>query len=125
MTNKKKVTMHIAGKDYKVSGAESEEQARLIEGCVNEKINALHKLFSVQGMTEEGIAMLAAINLADDYLKARKQAQLLKSKLDKLSKKERQLQEAIEKYEEEILSLEAENQDYAEKLRNAEISLEE
>lgn len=125
MMNPKRVNMHIAGKDYKVTGAESEEQVRLIESCVNEKMKALHKLFSVQGMEEETIAMLAAINLADDYLKAQKQAQLLKAKVDKLAKKERQLQESIEKYEEEILSLEAENQDYAEKLKGAESPLEE
>lgn len=117
MAEKKQTIMHIAGKDYPVSGADSQEQLRLIEACVNEKLNALHKLFSVQGLENEHIIMLAAINLADDYLKAQKQVQLLKEKADKLIKKERQLQDEITHYEEELLNLETENQEYAERLK--------
>ena len=117
MTEKKQIIMHIAGKDYKVSGADSEEQLRRIEACVNEKLSALHKLFSVQGLEEEHITMLAAINLADDYIKLQKQVNLLKEKMDKLVKKEKQLQETAAQYEEALLNLETENQEYAEQLK--------
>ena len=117
MAEKKKITMHIAGGHYTVSGKESEEHLRKIESCVNEKIKDLHKLFSVQGMEEENLVMLAAINLADDYLKATQQLQQYKAKIDKLIKREKQLQETIEHYEEELLNLEAENQDFAERLK--------
>lgn len=117
MAEKKKMIMRIDGRDYRVSGADSEEQLRLIEDCVNEKFKELHRLFSVQGMEEEHIVMLAAINLADDYLKAQKEAAQLKAKADKLAKREKQLQESVEQYEEELLNLEAENQDYAEQLK--------
>ncbi len=117
MAEKKQIIMHIAGKDYKVSGADSEEQLRRIEACVNEKLSALHKLFSVQGLEEEHIVMLAAINLADDYIKMQKQVQLLKEKTDKLMKKEKQLQEMAAQYEEALLNLETENQEYAQQLK--------
>lgn len=117
MAEKKKIMMRIAGNDYMVSGTETEEHLRMIESCVNEKIKELHKLFSVQGMDEQNIIMLAAINLADDCIKVEKQLQQMQAKADKLSKKEKQLQETVDRYEEELMNLEIENQEYAEKLR--------
>lgn len=119
MAEKKKIIMRIGGRDYKVSGGESEEHLRQIETCVNGKLKELHTLFSVRSMEEENVTMLAAINLADDYLRAEKQLQQLKIKYEKLSRKERQLQEEVQRYEEALLNLEAENQDYAERLKKS------
>lgn len=124
MAESKKIVIRVAGRTYKVKGAESEEQLRLIESCVNEKIKALHKLFSVQNLDEETILMLTAINLADDYLKADQQLQALKTRVDKLTKKEKQLQEAVDRYEEDLMNLETENQEYAERLKKTQKSPE-
>ena len=124
MAESKKIVIRVAGRTYKVKGAESEEQLRLIESCVNEKIKALHKLFSVQNLDEETILMLTAINLADDYLKADQKLQALQTKVDKLTKKEKQLQEAVDRYEEDLMNLETENQEYAERLKKAQKSPE-
>ena len=127
MAENKTRILRIAGRDYKIRGAESDEQIRLVEKCLNEKIGALKKLLSVQNMDFETITMLAAINLADDYTKAEQQLKQLsqaKNKVDKMTRREKQLQEAIDRLEEEVLKLESENQDYAERLKKIQKGLE-
>ena len=127
MAESKARILRIAGRDYKIRGAESDEQIRLVEKCLNEKIGALKKLLSVQNMDFETITMLAAINLADDYIKAEQQLKQLsqaKNKVDKMTRREKQLQEAIDRLEEEVLKLESENQDYAERLKKIQKGLE-
>jgi len=127
MAENKTRILRIAGHDYKIRGAESDEQIRLVEKCLNEKIGALKKLLSVQNMDFETITMLAAINLADDYIKAEQQLKQLsqaKNKVDKMTKREKQLQEAIDRLEEEVLKLESENQDYADRLKKIQKGLE-
>ena len=127
MAENKTRILRIAGHDYKIRGAESDEQIRLVEKCLNEKIGALKKLLSVQNMDFETITMLAAINLADDYIKAEQQLKLLsqaKNKVDKMTRREKQLQEAIDRLEEEVLKLESENQDYADRLKKIQKGLE-
>lgn len=124
--NKAKV-LRIAGHDYKIRGAESEEQIRRVERCLNDKIGELKKLFSVQGMDFETITMLAAINLADDYIKAEaelKQLKQVKSKAEKLVKREQKLEAEVERLEEEVLKLESENQDYADRLKKIQKGME-
>lgn len=124
--NKAKV-LRIAGHDYKIRGAESEEQLRRVESCLNDKIGELKKLFSVQGMDFETITMLAAINLADDYIKAEaelKQLKQVKSKAEKLVKREQKLEAEVERLEEEVLKLESENQDYADRLKKIQKGME-
>ena len=124
--NKSKI-LRIAGHDYKIRGAESEEQIRKVERCLNDKIGELKKLFSVQGMDFETITMLAAINLADDYIKAEaelKQLKQMKLKAEKLMKQEKQLEAEVERLEEEVLKLESENQDYADRVKKIQKGLE-
>ena len=85
MAERKSKILRIAGRDYKIRGAESDEQIRLVERCLNDKIGELKKLFSVQGMDFETITMLTAINLADDYIKAEEELKQLKQVLLKMS----------------------------------------
>ena len=47
MAEHKSRILRIAGHDYKIRGAESDEQIRLVERCLNDKIGELKKLFSV------------------------------------------------------------------------------
>ena len=87
----------------------------------------LKKLFSVQGMDFETITMLAAINLADDYIKAEaelKQLKQVKIKAERLMRREKHLENEVERLEEEVLKLESENQDYADRLKKIQKGLE-
>lgn len=127
MAESKAKILRIAGHDYKIRGAESDEQLRRVERCLNDKIGELKKLFSVQGMDYETITMLAAINLADDYIKAEdklKQLSQAKLRLERLMKVENQLRTEVERLEEEVLKLESENQDYADRLKEIQKGLE-
>ncbi|MBQ7015816.1 MAG: cell division protein ZapA [Firmicutes bacterium] len=127
MAESKSRILRIAGRDYKIRGAESEEQLRRVERCLNDKIGELKKLFSVQGMDFETITMLAAINLADDYISAEaelKQLKQVKIKAERLMKREKNLEAEVERLEEEVLKLESENQDYADRLKKIQKGLE-
>lgn len=127
MAESKARILRIAGHDYKIRGAESEEQLRRVERCLNDKIGELKKLFSVQGMDFETITMLAAINLADDYIKAEdelKQLKQVKMKAERLMKREQNLEAEVERLEEELLKLESENQDYADRLKKIQKGME-
>lgn len=127
MTESKSRILRIAGRDYKIRGAESEEQLRRVERCLNDKIGELKKLFSVQSMDFETITMLAAINLADDYINAEaelKQLKQVKIKAERLMKREKNLEAEVERLEEEVLKLESENQDYADRLKKIQKGLE-
>ena len=127
MAEHKSRILRIAGHDYKIRGAESEEQLRRVESCLNDKIVELKKLFSVQGMDFETITMLAAINLADDYIKAEaelKQLKQVKIKAERLMRREKHLENEVERLEEEVLKLESENQDYADRLKKIQKGLE-
>jgi len=127
MAESKSRILRIAGRDYKIRGAESEEQLRRVERCLNDKIGELKKLFSVQGMDFETITMLAAINLADDYISADaelKQLKQVKIKAERLMKREKNLEAEVERLEEEVLKLESENQDYADRLKKIQKGLE-
>ena len=99
MAESKSRILRIAGRDYKIRGAESEEQLRRVERCLNDKIGELKKLFSVQSMDFETITMLAAINLADDYINAEaelKQLKQVKIKAERLMKREKNLEAEVE-----------------------------
>ena len=127
MAESKSRILRIAGRDYKIRGAESEEQLRRVERCLNDKIGELKKLFSVQGMDFETITMLAAINLSDDYISADaelKQLKQVKIKAERLMKREKNLEAEVERLEEEVLKLESENQDYADRLKKIQKGLE-
>ena len=127
MAESKSRILRIAGRDYKIRGAESEEQLRRVERCLNDKIGELKKLFSVQGMDFETITMLAAINLADDYISAEaelKQLKQVKIKAERLMKREKNLEAEVERLEEEVLKLESENPDYADRLKKIQKGLE-
>lgn len=127
MAESKSRILRIAGHDYKIRGAESEEHLRRVERCLNDKIGELKKLFSVQGMDFETITMLAAINLADDYISAEaelKQLKQVKIKAERLMKREKNLEAEVERLEEEVLKLESENQDYADRLKKIQKGLE-
>ena len=114
---KKRVLMQIAGKEYMVTGADSEQRLRQIERGINAKIDALRSLLSVQSLEEDYLIMLTAINIADDYLTEKEQVAALQEQVKMLQAKEKELQKTIDQYEEDLMNLETENQEYAARLK--------
>ncbi|TYQ16811.1 UNVERIFIED_CONTAM: cell division protein ZapA [Acetivibrio alkalicellulosi] len=100
MTDKNKVSVRIAGKDYTLVGVEAEEYIQKIALYIDKKLNTIIRLNSK--LSTSMASVLTAINVADDFFKARETAELLDMEL-KDAKKE------IEKLKKENTNLANEN----------------
>ena len=75
---KKRVTVSIAGGEYRLIGAEDEEYTRKVAAHVDAKIN------EILGATNVSIieaAVLAGVNISDEYYKALETADNLRTQL--------------------------------------------
>ena len=79
--------LYIDGKSYVVTGTNSQESFRSIEKMLNERIRKVKTLPTLHPTGSERQLMLAAINLASDYMDLEK----------KLDEKEKEAQKALEK----------------------------
>ena len=75
---KKRVTVNIAGGEYRLIGAEDEEYTRKVAAHVDSKINEVLKLANVS-MIEATV--LASVNITDEYYKALETADNLRAQL--------------------------------------------
>lgn len=99
----------IAGKVYRISGYESPEYLHQIAVYLNDKMSELQDVEGYRKQNTDQKQLLLNMNLADDFFKARRQADKLASDLEK---KERELygvrhdlieaQMALEKQEKEL-----------------------
>lgn len=100
MTGKNKVYVRIAGKDYTLIGVESDEYIQKIAMYIDKKMNEIMKVNSK--LSTSMAAVLTAVNVADDYVKAHESEVHLKKEL-------KQLHEELEKNREENRRLSNEN----------------
>ena len=100
MTGKNKVYVRIAGKDYTLVGVESDEYIQKIAMYIDKKMLEIMKVNSK--LSTSMAAVLTAINVADDYVKAHEIEFHLKKEL-------KQSQEELEKAREENRRLIIEN----------------
>ena len=75
-----KTIVNIGGKEYTIAGAESAEYIHRVAICVNQKMAEL-KRGNAQ-LNNTLLAILTAINIADDYLKLKDEMEELKRYLD-------------------------------------------
>ena len=75
---KKKVTVTIAGGEYRLIGGEDEEYTRRIAAHVDTKIN---EVLNSSNISMIEAAVLAGINITDEYYKALETADNLRSQL--------------------------------------------
>lgn len=75
---KNRVTVNIAGGEYRLIGAEDEEYTRKVAAHVDSKINEVLKLANVS-MIEATV--LASVNITDEYYKALETADNLRAQL--------------------------------------------
>ncbi len=100
MTSKNKVVIRIAGKDYTLVGMESDEYIQKVGLYIDKKMNEI--LMRNNRLSTSLAAVLTAINVADDFFKAREAEQLLR-------KENHGVNEELEKLREEIMQLREEN----------------
>ena len=107
MSAKNTVTVVIGGKVTKLSGYESEEYLQRVAAYLNHKMNELSELKGWNRMTAEMKNTLLALNIADDYFKARNQAEVFDEDLQNKDKELYELKQQIVELQMELDELTA------------------
>jgi cell division protein ZapA len=96
VADKNKVEVRIAGKDYTLMGAESEEYMQKVALYIDKKMNEVTRLNSK--LSTSMASVLSAINVADDYFKAyestlklNKELKAAKDEVERLTEENRRL----------------------------------
>lgn len=95
----------IGGNVYALQGEESGEHIQQVAKIIDKKIATLHKNPGSKKLSSSQIHMLAAINIADEYLKAQKELKLYAAELEKCNEENIALMERIEELGLEITKL--------------------
>ena len=85
--DKVKTIVNIGGKEYTIAGSESAEYIHRVALCVNQKMSELKR--GNEQLNNTLLAVLTAINIADDYIKTKDELSELKKELE-CFKKERE-----------------------------------
>ncbi len=103
MASKNNTQVIIDGKVYTLSGYESEEYLQKVANFINNKINSLKEMDGYQNLGNDMKKALLDFNLADDYFKAKKQADSLENEIET---KDKQLYDT----KHEIIALQIKNE---------------
>lgn len=79
-----KVKVRIYGQEYTIAGDRDEETIKKIAGHVNEKMRELGRGFSSNG--QGALAVLTAVNIADEYYEALEETERLRDTKNQLEK---------------------------------------
>lgn len=118
MKNMNDTEVLIDGRKYTISGAESDEYMQKIASYINRKLTEFKKKEAYRHMDMDLRNILLAVNIADDYYKAKKKAQEYKSEGELKDKQ-------VLDMKHEIISLQDKVKDYELKKGVLEASLEE
>ena len=89
MSQRNKVEVRIAGKDYKLVGVDSDEHIQKIGLYVDRKMNEV--LRANVKLSTSMAAVLTALNIADDYSKLKESDDELRKELEDLRRKFKEL----------------------------------
>ena len=74
-----KTTVHIAGKDFVISSHDTEEHVQNVAAWVDRRMKELHQATKLPGGQ---LAVLTAVNAADDMIKSREEIRRLRRQLE-------------------------------------------
>ena len=130
MNNRNDVEVLIDGRRYTICGFESDEYLQKVASYINQKFGEFKKIDSYRNMDLELRNVLLAINIADDYFKAKKQISILE---EELQAKEKELydlkhelisaQIKLESSEEQVKTLQQDINENAKKIVRLETEL--
>lgn len=106
MATKNNVQVLIGGKIYNLGGYESSEYLMRVAGYLDQKIMEVEQNENCKKLTYDRKRILVELNIADDYFKAKKQAELLE---EEMGSKDKELYDL--KHEMIALQLKLENQE--------------
>ena len=132
MSSKNRAEVLIAGKIYTLSGYESEEYLQKVATYINSKLVEFKKLEGYSRQSRENKSILLELNIADDYFKAKKQAEMLE---EELAEKDKELydlkheligsQIRLETAEKSVADYQKESTEYQKKIVRLETELKE
>jgi len=85
-TSKNYTQVIIGGKVFTLSGYESEEYLQRVSTYLNHKITECSNIDGYRRLSAETRNTLIALNIADDYFKAKKQISLLEEEIQRKEK---------------------------------------
>lgn len=94
MSQRNKVEVRIAGKDYRLVGVDSDEHIQKIGLYVDKKMNEV--LRANVKLSTSMAAVLTALNIADDYSKIKDSEEALRKELEDLRRKFKELSSQTE-----------------------------
>ena len=117
MSSKNCTEVLIGGKVFKLSGFESEEYLQKVSTYLNHKIADISNINGYRRQNADTRSILLALNIADDYIKAKRQVSILEGDVIQKYKEMYDLKHEListqmrgENLEKEIERLKAENQ---------------
>ena len=132
MSSKNRAEVLIDGKIYTLSGYESEEYLQKVATYINSKLVEFKKLEGYSRQSRENKSILLELNIADDYFKAKKQAEMLE---EELAEKDKELydlkheligsQIRLETAEKSVADYQKESTEYQMKIVRLETELKE
>jgi cell division protein ZapA len=132
MSSKNRAEVLIDGKIYTLSGYESEEYLQKVATYINSKLVEFKKLEGYSRQSRENKSILLELNIADDYFKAKKQAEMLE---EELAEKDKELydlkheligsQIRLETAEKSVADYQKESTEYQKKIVRLETELKE
>ena len=132
MAEKTRAEVVIGGKVYTLSGYESEEYLQKVAVYINGKINEFDSIEGYQRFPADMKATLLELNIADDYFKAKTQAEKLEREIEAKEKEIYDLKHDLiaeqiqsENDKKEIKRLDTENRELLLNKARLESSLEE
>lgn len=81
MSAKNQTQVLINGQIFVISGYESEEYIQKVAHYINSKLTEFQKLDSYRRQSNDKKSILAQLNIADDYFKAKKQVEVLEESI--------------------------------------------
>ena len=132
MAEKTSAEVVIGGKVYTLSGYESEEYLQKVAGYINGKLNEFNSIEGYQRFPADMKATLLELNIADDYFKAKAQAEKLEHEIEAKEKEIYNLKHDLiaeqiqsENDKEELKRLDEENRKPISEKEDLEASLDE
>ena len=109
MSGKNDTEVIINGKIYTLSGYESEEYLQKVAAYINNKINDFKGVEGYKRLNVDMQRILLELNIADDYFKAKKQADAIEGELHSKDKQLYDVKHELIATQIQVESLEKEN----------------
>ncbi|MBR3276867.1 MAG: cell division protein ZapA [Eubacterium sp.] len=116
MPNKNAVKVMIDGKLITLGGYESEEYLQKVANYLNHKIRELTESGGYRRLSPELKNLLLQLNIADDYFKAKQQAESLESDMETQNSDAYDIKQELVAAQIELKKLQAENEELKRKI---------